>query len=123
MDILIVEDNRVRSEFFRNALQGHTLTFVTTAMDAIAQLRDKDFDFVFLDLDLEDGLERGLMVVEHIGIHRQIEAQVVIHSMNISTAVTAVKILPDAIRVPFAQLHKMFQLNAGVDFIERILEC
>lgn len=122
MDILIVEDNRVRSEFFKNALQGHTLIFVSTAVDAIAQLRDKEFGFLFLDLDLEDGLKRGLMVAEHIGNHRQIEAQVVIHSMNISTAATVVKILPDAIRVPFAQLHKMFHLNAGGDFIERILE-
>ncbi|MFO7578006.1 MAG: cyclic-phosphate processing receiver domain-containing protein [Pelovirga sp.] len=123
MNILIVEDNQVRSDFFRKAFLEHTCIFVSTSAEAIAQLREKEFDFLFLDLDLEDGFERGLMVAEHIGSHRQIEAQVVIHSMNISTAATAVKILPDAIRVPFAQLHKMFHLNAGADFIERVLEC
>lgn len=122
MNILIVEDNRVRSDFFKKAFGGHHLTFVTTAVDALARLGERDFDFVFLDLDLEDGLERGLMVAQHIGHHRQIEAQVVIHSMNISTAATAIKILPDAIRIPFAQLHKLFHRDDGGDFIERILE-
>ncbi|WP_322796859.1 response regulator [Tepidiforma sp.] len=66
MKILLAEDERTISRLIRQVLvnNGHEVTAVTSAAEAVALLESERFDLVLLDLHLADG--DGMRVVAAI---------------------------------------------------------
>lgn len=54
MNILVLDDNVERHEWFKKTLQGHNVTHTWTATQAIKAMHKQKFDTVFLDHDLGD---------------------------------------------------------------------
>ena len=120
MKILIVEDNDSRQDFFRDILSEYNPAFTTTSVGAIALLEQKSFDLIFLDMDLDDGLGRGLDVAQHLK-QAQLFCDVVVHSMNISVASEAARILPGSLLLSIAEMRRMVARFGHEEFVERIL--
>jgi len=120
--ILIVEDNDTRQDFFRDTLAGYSLVFTTTSVEAIELLKQKSFDLIFLDMDLDDGLGRGLDVARTLKGTPNSHSDVIVHSMNISAAAEVKKILPWSQLLTIAELRRMVAKFGHEGFIERILD-
>jgi len=54
MNILVIEDNPSRIRHFRQELIGAATTFTNTAEEGLALIRNRHFDVVFMDHDLEE---------------------------------------------------------------------
>ena len=119
--ILIVEDNDTRQDFFRDILSEHDLVFTTTSVEAIELLKQKLFDLIFLDMDLADGLGRGLDVVRTLEGTPNYYPDVIVHSMNISVAAEAKRVFPGSQLLSIAEMQRLVSRFGHEDFIERIL--
>ncbi len=119
--ILIVEDNDTRQDFFRDALVGYDLAFTTTSVDAIELLKQKSFDLIFLDMDLDDGLGRGLDVARTLKGNPDTFSDVIVHSMNISAAAEVKRILPWSQLLTIAEMRRLVARFGHEEFVERIL--
>lgn len=121
MKILIVEDSDNRIKIFKQKLIGHNVYIAKTAEQGINYLKglDGQFDYCFLDHDLEDVFEQshegtGWGVAKWISEHPEKKPRYIcIHSLNNVGASNMMNVLGDAgMRaryVPFAWLH----LNIG----------
>ena len=105
MKILIVEDSEVRTLFFEEAFKNHSLDFSTTSTSAICLLEDDEYDCIFLDMDLDDGLAQGIEVAKKIPLSESRFADVIVHSMNIDAADRVGRLLPGVLIIPFAELR------------------
>ena len=121
MKILIVEDNDSRQVFFRDILSECDLVFTTTSVRAIALLEQKTFDLIFLDMDLDDGLGRGLDVARILKGTPNSYADVIVHSMNISVAAKVKRILPGSQLLSIAEMRRLVGRFGNEGFVERIL--
>jgi len=107
MNILILEDNAERIKWFVEKLSSHSTKFVTTADDAIAWIRKKKFDLIFLDHDLdgktyqESGPGTGFEVAQAIPETENKVTKVIIHSWNTVGAAEMKKLLPEGTVAPF----------------------
>ena len=119
--ILIVEDDDTRQNFFRNILAGYDLVFTTTSVEAIDLLKQKSFDLIFLDMDLDDGLGRGLDVARTLKGNLNTYSDVIVHSMNISAAAEVKKILPWSQLLTIAEMRRLVARLGHEEFVERIL--
>jgi CheY-like chemotaxis protein len=109
MDILILDDDLCRHEFFNMALIGHIVKSTTTAAETIEELKSNNFDVVFLDHDLggqqmvESGDNTGYEVAKWLSEHpNRIPNQVIIHSFNPAGAKNMKAVLPQAAICPGA---------------------
>ena len=121
MKILVVEDDSSRQDFFRDILSGYNLIFTTTSIEAIELVRQQTFDLIFLDMDLDDGLGRGLDVAQMINKTPNLYADVIIHSMNIPVAAEVQRILPGSQLFSIAEMRRMVASFGHEGFIERVL--
>ena len=60
MSILVVDDDQVVLEFFKRLLSEHDVVVASNGEDALAKIKQKDFDLVFLDIVLKDTTARAL---------------------------------------------------------------
>lgn len=127
--ILILEDDPNRVDIFRATLgDRHSLAFTETASAAIAAIDSTSFDVIFLDHDLggqthvaASDVNTGSEVVRHLAHVRQdtnLDAPIIIHSMNIPEAQAMQKRLIAAgfrhvYQIPFSQLSKNYLLDPG----------
>ena len=96
MKILIVEDDSMRIEWFREKYEGSELTVAKTVKDAVAVMKKTEFDRIFLDHDLggetngmsygprdSDREDTGAEVVRAMidgGLQKN--AEIIVHSNN-----------------------------------------
>ena len=87
--VLVLEDDPAREKFFRSALRNIDVTFVSTVEDAIDKLKEVEFDWVFLDHDLdgqqmvESGPGTGYSVAVWLARNRKRQPEnIVVHSLN-----------------------------------------
>jgi CheY-like chemotaxis protein len=90
-NIMIIDDDHKRLSAFKQALIGNALTMVSTAQDAINQLKLYRFALVFMDYDLDLNGEldaavtgNGMDVVNWIVANKQhfLRTSFIIHSLN-----------------------------------------
>lgn len=90
-NILILDDDKERLRAFKQNLVGNALTLVSTAQDAINQLKLYKFAIIFLDfdLDLNGQLDiartgTGMDVVNWMVAHKQLfmRDSIIVHSLN-----------------------------------------
>ena len=106
MEILIVEDDAARTEFFREVLAGHHLCFECSGTGAIEALREQAYDLVFLDYDLTSPRVTGYDVAEAMAGTPNAQTPVLVHSMNISEARHIPPLLPRCRMCSFAELRE-----------------
>jgi len=121
MKILVVEDDSPRQNFFSDVLSEYTPTFVTTSVEAIELVKQQAFDLIFLDMDLDDGLERGLDVARMLKGTPNSYADVIVHSMNIPVAAQVQRILPGSQLLSIAEMCLIVARTGREAFIENIL--
>lgn len=121
MKILIVEDDDTRQDFFRIVLSEHDLVFTTTSAEAIEFLKQKSFDLIFLDMDLDDGLGRGLDVALWLKRAPNPYSDVIVHSMNVSVAAEVKRILPWIQLITIAEMRRLAARFGHDEFVERLL--
>ena len=118
--VLIVEDDEMRCDWFRERLVGRDLDVTCDVGQAIAWLNERDYSFILLDHDLveehyladaPDDERTGYAVASWLAAHsdRQREATIVIHSLNYMGARRMLEALHgagrDAEHVPFPYLQ------------------
>lgn len=111
--VLILEDDALRMEQFKNRLQGHDVVHVETATNAIEHLSRTRFDLVLLDHDLggrqyvdhtDEYEDCGMRVAEWLSSDpRRVRDQgpIIVHSLNGPAAQQMVELITDAIWIPF----------------------
>jgi CheY-like chemotaxis protein len=121
--VLIVEDDERRRVWFAGRFAGYEKDFTDQAAIAINWLTQREYDLIFLDHDLieehyfealaDDGLT-GYVVADWLAQNpdRQMQAQIVIHSLNYLGADRMMEALQGAGRVaehvPFPYLPSLF---------------
>ena len=117
MDILILEDSSARCELFKKYLKEHNLFFCDNVDDAKILIDNQKFDMIFLDHDLEGQIyvnsnyeNTGYQVAKYIA-SKNIESQIIIHTMNYSGARNMRSVLPKAKCISFSRLLKAWDLK------------
>ena len=91
MKILFLDDMKSRRDVFQQNAIGHVVDFAVNAQEALAFLREKEYDAIYLDHDLEDAHykdtkeddENGLFVARHLREMTKHHGKIVIvHSLN-----------------------------------------
>jgi CheY-like chemotaxis protein len=115
VNVLIVEDNPERVDWFRLQLAGHVIDHTAEVAKAIAWLEVGEYGAIFLDHDLEehhyaflDGRptsfddETGYAVARWLGANPAASpaARIVVHSMNWPAGRRMVAVLEDGDRKP-----------------------
>lgn len=107
--VLILDDDVTRLETFKQKLIGRTVVCVMTAEDAIKELGNETWDYVFLDHDLDgkiyvpSGPGTGYEVAEWIQKNPQKKPKnVIIHSFNEDGRKNMHNLIPDAVICPGA---------------------
>ncbi len=127
--ILVVEDDATRVERFRAELEGYALDFVSSVEEAIGLLGGPRYDLLFLDHDLEFGARvyldpyepnTGYQLARHLADRVEYRrVPVVVHSFNWFGANKILKVLPNALYIPFGiypirEIARLF-LERGLD--------
>ena len=116
MKILILEDNRERIKIFRTRLgPKHELHFFDQVEDAKkAILSMGPFDRIYLDHDLDgrvfvdsDEPNTGYQLAKYIAL-QEVNAEIIIHTLNPWGAARMKKVLPKAKRVVFDELFDIW---------------
>lgn len=111
MKILVVEDSEARLDFFREVFADCQLAFASTSRDAAALLDSDVYDLIFLDMDLDDGIGRGLEVARSLQKTKNFFCDVIVHSMNCSIATQVPRVLPGTQLIPIAEMRRIFELD------------
>jgi len=116
MKILILEDNDVRKNIFRKNLEKQNeLHFFDQVEDAKKALETiGPFDIIYLDHDLDgrvfvdpDEPNTGYQLAKYIA-EMNVNAEIILHTMNPFGATRMKKILPSARRVVFDELFDLW---------------
>lgn len=112
MNILLLDDNAHRIAFFQNGMKPHKVTVCRHARAAIKALKDRPFDIIFLDHDLEDepadpdsencGSEVARFIAEH-----EIAGRIILHTENRVGREAMEAILATCEVIPYSRLKKM----------------
>ena len=125
MNILIVEDDPNRIEWFKNSFHDDILFITKDTKKAIEWLKEESFELIFLDHDLGDevyvdsGEGTGHEVAEYIADNKLTSDLIVIHTCNPIGAVNMSRTLSDykLMIIPFPRL-----IQIDIDDIRRICE-
>lgn len=108
--VFLLEDSEARIEWFKKQCPG--VVVAETALQAIDILKDKEFDWVFLDHDLglldyagysAGGEGTGRDVARFLSGTGYIAKHCIIHSWNPKGAAAMKDILQGAVAIPFGQ--------------------
>lgn len=110
--ILVLEDDSFRARFFIERYGQHKLTIIENAPAAIEYLKEKTYDYIFLDNDLGSGNGEGQDVAEFLSLNPSNpnnHARIIIHSWNIPAAERINAKLPRATRAMFntSEFHNL----------------
>ncbi len=105
LKILIIEDSPERQGILKNLFREHAWILANTAKRANTLVSVYDFDIISLDYDL-DGEERGDVVAEFIKRSRNVNAKVLVHSMNVQGVALIQKHLPNSIAIPISKITR-----------------
>lgn len=104
MNILFLDDMKSRRDIFQQNSVGHSVDFAVNAQEAISFLKNKKYDVIYLDHDLEeshyesnhDDHEDGRFVARKLKEMKQHYGKIVIvHSLNPSGRANIKSILGD----------------------------
>jgi hypothetical protein len=104
LNIFILEDTQERIDWFKKQFDNHYLTIAEYVNEPVCQcLKDRKFDLIFLDHDLEDHLTRptnvktGNTLAKYL-VKNNLQSQAIfyVHSMNPIGANNIVRTLNDA---------------------------
>jgi len=117
MRVLILEDDVNRVERFKEKLVGHELFITQFPKVANRWLEEQEFDFIFLDHDLEEESQgtdnnfdvgTGLEVANFLGRkpYLSTNAQIIVHSLNSGGSTRMIQAMGgrNAIQYPFTVL-------------------
>ena len=122
MKVLVVEDNEERMGFFRELFLEDQMTFTTTSREAIALLMEVTYEIIFLDIDLDDGLGRGLEVARSLKGSPNDYSPLIVHSMNVSAASKVERISPGSLLMPIIEMRQIFAQFGKDELLERFFE-
>lgn len=107
MNVLVLEDEAYRQKLFRRALIGTACEIVSTASECIRLLSEKNWDFLFLDHDLDmqqmvpSGPGTGYEVACWLEANPERKPDnVVIHSLNNVGGPRMAQAIPGAVWLP-----------------------
>lgn len=107
MNVLILEDDKGRQITFRRNLIGTNCVVVETVKEAIDQLSNAEWDYLFLDHDLggmqmvPSGPGTGYEVAQWLHSHpERIPAYVILHTFNPAGAANMKALLPNSVYSP-----------------------
>lgn len=109
MNLLILDDDKIRHVFFKKNFSEHVITSVYTTEDAIQALQSETFDAVFLDHDLGGHMSvdsfgqetTGYTVAKWLSENPDRKPlNIIIHSFNNVGAKNMQNILPGSILAP-----------------------
>jgi DNA-binding NarL/FixJ family response regulator len=83
LNVLLIEDDPRRHEVFLDLLEGHRVTVVATSTGGLTETTQSAYGLVLLDLDLADGVGKGVRVAEALSESASATAHLIVHSMNI----------------------------------------
>jgi CheY-like chemotaxis protein len=123
VDILLLDNNQHRITFFQNALKQHKVTVCRHAKAAIKALKDKRFDLIFLDHDLDDASDpddenSGSEVARFIANHDIEYGSIILHSENRLGRESMESILGNCRVLPYGKLKKT-GLHGVLKFADR----
>lgn len=104
MHVLVLEDDILRSEFFRERFHNHNLEITDNAFVAIELLKELKFDYIFIDNDLGEKNGEGVDVANFLyknPNNLNNESILIIHSWNGPASKRIKSRLPSAIIAPF----------------------
>ena len=115
MEILILEDDQRRIDWFKTKFEAHKLSITKNTDEAIKWLKEQKFDYAFLDHDLGDevyvdsGKGTGYEVAQAINENKLTSIQVIIHTCNPIGAVSMSNVLKynSVTVIPFPRLMHM----------------
>lgn len=114
MKILIVEDNKARIKWFKEALIGHSVDIVESADPAISLVKEKKYDVIFLDHDLggeeyvdSNNDNTGYQVSKVIKGSINCQTRIIVHSCNPVGSKNIIGCLGFGEEIPFVSLRKM----------------
>ncbi|MEZ5359531.1 MAG: response regulator [Candidatus Zixiibacteriota bacterium] len=103
LNVLIVEDNRERIEFFRELYDNHIVFVAKDSDAAIELLQVQPFDIIQLDFMLE-GSSTSAPVAQYIR-DNNLTSIVIIHSTHGGGVSRLQRMLPEAYRISFSRIH------------------
>lgn len=82
--IYVLEDDKYRIDYFKQFFVGFDIDFTDIASQAIIDLKNQRYDFIFLDHDLGTEIENnnGEFVCRNLIHSVNKSTQIIIHSMN-----------------------------------------
>ena len=109
MKILIVEDNIERFAWFDNKFKGHEIVWITSRRGADLLENITDYDYIFLDYDLDITDRTGYTGLDFVKKFRSNlnHAWVCIHSRNLLGSHEMKKLIPNAVVIPFPMLKEL----------------
>lgn len=109
--ILILEDDQERIQKFREIFKYHDLTVTSIVSSCIQALENNDYDYLYLDHDLDGkvfvdsfgDIPTGWHVAKWLSEHENRQPKVIVlHSLNENGRKNMEQELPDAIALPYA---------------------
>jgi len=116
MRILVVEDNPERNKWFKSIFP--MADFAIDAETGVKCVTENVYDSIFLDHDLGDrvfvdseDMNTGFQVAKKIKETENMNAQIIVHSLNPTGAQNIKGILPQAQIVPFFELRNNIRIK------------
>lgn len=116
MKILILEDDGYRVRFFIERFGQYEIKITENAFTAIEYLKERTFDYIFLDNDLGPGNGEGIDVAKFLQNdpdNLNNRAIIIIHSWNAPATKFIKDRLPHAIAAPF-NTENFFNLSLDI---------
>ncbi len=113
MNILILEDNKNRIQYFQNTLQEHRVVICRHAKTAKKALRKQAFDLIFLDHDLQgipadpESENCGSEIARSIADRDIPYSAVILHTENDTGRDSMDAILPGCFIFPYSKIKKI----------------
>ena len=114
INILVVEDDDMRIQWFKTEFAEFNLKVVKTAQAGISYVENEKFDIIFLDHDLGDRIfvssedpNTGYQVAKAIVNSINSKTPIVVHSYNPVGVKNILSVLKDtAVSIPFGVFNK-----------------
>ena len=120
MKILVLEDDSIRIETFKEKLKKEDVDYVEHACDAVNLLKTNTYDFIFLDHDLNgtqmeyQSEDCGTVVAKYM-FENKIDIPTIIHSYNLPASVNMSAMIKSSIYVAGIWMLKTEEIYAHME--------